>query len=73
MEDMATYLKSRLLSGQSSLLSKIQGIYKFSLDGRREINLIVMNNIGQMLEESHKITYRFDIKGSRINRWSLDK
>ena len=51
-----------------SYLALIVGIFEIKLQGFSKVNVIVMKNCVQQTSEMSKILYKFDLKGSKLNR-----
>ena len=49
------------------------GIFEIKLEGFKETNVIVMRNAINQLNPKNTIRYRFDLKGSKLNRSELPK
>ena len=55
------------------MLAKIYGIYTVRLQGMDPIDLMIMGNAQRKTSPLNSIPYKFDLKGSKINRSSLPK
>ena len=49
------------------------GIFEIKLEGFKRINVIVMRNAINMYDFKNSIRFKFDIKGSKLNRSELPK
>ena len=65
------FLKNYYNQSKFSLLALIVGIFEINLEGFKSINVIVMKNGTKKYNLNSKLLYKFDIKGSKLNRTSL--
>lgn len=57
--------------GSKSSIARIYGIFQFKLEGSKRINLMLMKNALVRKHMFSNIHFRFDLKGSSINRQVL--
>lgn len=57
--------------GKKSALAQVYGIFRFKLEGQPDIYLMLMPNAIKNKEKLSSIDFRFDLKGSAVNRQVL--
>lgn len=68
---MVNHFSSLTKQGKRSVLARVYGVFRFKLEGSPDIYLILMPNAIKRKLLKSRIDYRFDLKGSSINRQVL--
>lgn len=70
---MIEHFRNMLSKGTSPALARVYGVFEFKLEGQPRINLMLMANQTKKTYMDSSIDYKFDLKGSLLNRKVLPK
>ena len=62
------HLQNLKSQNRDSFIAPILGTFRIKLQGLKGINVLIMRNSIVKINEMNSIQYKFDLKGSKVNR-----